>query len=510
VTTVIRTDRAALRKPEITQHGFYRADAHVARTGIYEYRNDDGTIRRELRSHEEVSDPESLASYDTAPVTLQHPRNPDGSPGEVTAENVRRLKVGTLAGAARMDDDHVAATVQIEDADAIKRAKAGTKEVSPGYRIELDERPGADPRYGYPGNPEGRYDAAQRRIRVNHVALVDYARGGRTTRLRMDSGDVDLTSISKGHQHSIDCEPMGIDWNGQPPSRLNGCTSYAVSEGADTGHTHDWVRNADGTITIAMSEGHTHMILEDIPVATPFVSPRADSQFDRSGTGREHGPMTTPTQSGGSAPPPDAAEQIRLLTVRADEANRLQSEHQIRADGEHAAAVGLRAELATSQERVKALEAQLAAGYPAVENAAVMEQRNRADAAERGLAKFRAEQPVLVQKRAGLVAKANAILGDKFRCDSLTDRDILVAGIRALRPREDTGPHVEEAYLAKRFDSLVEDRTTYAASVAWASESMSVRNDSVAPITQSKPRVSWADQWKAGAGRYATVNRKDS
>ena len=203
--TVIRTDRTALRSPTITSQGFVRADAHVARVGIYEYRNDDGSIRRELRPHEEVADPESLASYDTAPVTLNHPRNADGTPGEVNASNVRSLKVGTVAGAARMDDDHVAATVQVEDAAAIKRAKSGTQELSPGYRIVLDEKPGTDSRYGYAGNPDGRYDAVQRKIRVNHVALVDRARGGSTTRLRIDGAEIlrDDATLDAAERHHL-------------------------------------------------------------------------------------------------------------------------------------------------------------------------------------------------------------------------------------------------------------------------------------------------------------------
>jgi hypothetical protein len=509
VKTVIRTDRAALRKPEITQQGFYRADAHVARVGIYEYRNDDGTIRCELRSHEEVSDPESLASYDTAPVTLNHPVNPDGTPGEVNADNVRRLKVGTLAGAARMDDDHVAATVQVEDAAAIKRAKAGTQELSPGYRIDLDETPGADPRYAYPGNPTGRYDAVQRGIRVNHVALVDHARGGRTTRLRIDAadrrdGDVDLTSIAKGHQHSIDCMPSGTDWDGQPRSRNNGSTSYAVSEGAEDGHSHDWVRNADGTITIAMSDGHTHTILEDDNAARPVPSPglvpyRGDSQFDRSPGRPEHGRMTSPVA------PPDPKEQIRLLTIRADEADRTAAQRADALSTATAAAEGLRAELKTANERVAELQAKIAAGASALESAALVEQRTRADAAEREMTKLRDAQPVLVRARASLVARAQAVLGPTYRCDALSDREILVAGIRHLRPKEDVSEPVTVEYLAKRFDSLIEDRTAYGASLARASDVLIPRADT-AP-RQQPATTPWKDQWKNGAGQFAT--RKD-
>jgi hypothetical protein len=508
VKTVIRTDRAALRSPTITAQGFYRADAHVARAGIYEYRDDDGSLRRELRPLEEVSDPESLASYDTAPVTMGHPKKPDGTPGEVTAENVRRLKVGTVAGTARMDGDHVAATIQVEDAAAIKAAKSGVQELSPGYRIDLDETPGADPLYGYPGNVEGRHDAVQRRIRVNHVSMEKFARGGSTIRLRIDSadrrdGDVDLTTIAKGHQHTIDTEPSGSDWNGQPLPRDSGSTSYAVSEGADCGHDHAWVRGPDGVITIAMTDGHTHAIIEDsgerAPVAPGFIpagyAARADGQFDRSGTGIEIGRMA-------STPPPDHQEQIRLLTIRADAADRVSAERQDALTAAASARDGALAELTTARERIKTLEAQIAAGTAAVENAAVQEQRTRADAAELEAQQLRDRQPALVARRADLVAKARAVLGATFRTDGLTERQILVAGVRHLRPKDDVGSTVSEEYLERRFDSLIDDRTAYGASLGRVSQIATPRAD-----TQKPAPKGWADPTVAGAGQFAT--RKD-
>lgn len=544
--TVLRTDRAALRKPVITSQGFYRADAHAARIGILEYRNDDGTVRRELRSAEEVSDPDSLASYDQAPVTIQHPRNPDGTPGLVTAENVHKLEVGSVAGVGRMDDDHVATTVVLKHDKAIRRAKAGLQELSPGYQIDLDETPGEDPRYGYPGNPQGRFDARQRKIRVNHVALVDHARAGSTTRLRIDSADamsmggesdVDLTNVVKGHQHTINTAQMCCASCGMscPPGATccgmcggmcrmanSGTTSWAVSDDAGDkgGHSHDWVRNADSSITIAWSDAHTHTILEDetrpapapgfvpAPGATPIVgsyvepqaSARAD-ELDRPGPGPEIGHMPT------SVPPPDPSEQIRLLTVRADEADRIAATRHDALTTVTGERDGLRAELTTAKERVVALEAQIAAGTGAVENAAVHEQRTRADAAERELQKVRDQQPGMVRARASLVSKAQATIGPQFRCDSLTDREILVAGVRYLSPKEDVGPHVSSEYLTRRFDSLIEDRTKYGASLARASHVLSPPR---APAPQPAPaQTPWADQWTNGAGQFATVNRKN-
>lgn len=186
--TVFRYDRGGtLRPPTTTPQGFLRVDGHAARVGIYEYRRADGGVQRELRPREEVMHPDSLASYDAASVTLGHPAEE-----EVTAENVRKHEVGTVSGAAREDGDAVATSQVVKDAKAIKQIRAGKQELSPGYKIEIDPTPGFAPEYATPGNPTGRYDAVQRKIRVNHLAIVDRARGGIGMRLRLDDAEIVL------------------------------------------------------------------------------------------------------------------------------------------------------------------------------------------------------------------------------------------------------------------------------------------------------------------------------
>ncbi len=518
--TVFRYDRAGtLRRPERTPEGFLKVEGHVARAGIYEYRRADGTIRRELRPPEEVGDPASLASYDAASLTVGHPRRAEGRLDDITAENVRRHEVGTVRGAARFDAERelVDAAMVFKDAAAIKQVEAGKQELSPGYRIVLDETPGVHPKYG-------RYDAIQRQIRVNHVALVELARGGSAIRLRMDDAELvtpdhemradgfgRLTSVIDGHQHVIDLDPSCGPFGG-PVSMNSGSTTWAVSEGASSGHTHDWLRNPDGSITIAVTEGHTHTILDENHLASASSGVRADGQIDRPAHVREPGLMATTNPSAGSAPPPDAAEQIRLLTVRADEADRAVTEQRTRADSAERAADGARAELTTIKERMKVLEAQIAAGASAVETAAVIEQRRRADEAERELVRVRAQQPELIRRRSGLIARAAAVLGPTFRADDLDEREIVVAAVRHLRPKEDTSDKVRTDFLVSRLDALIEDRTNYSASLGRASEALTVRNDGGAssrsqPAQPQQKAAAWNDQWKQGAGRYAT--RKD-
>ena len=58
-----------------------------------------------------------------------------------------------------------------------------------------------------------------------------------------------LTDPTNGHQHAIyDVEES------------DGGTSYEVAPGSEYGHSHPWVRLADGTISIGETAGHTHTV----------------------------------------------------------------------------------------------------------------------------------------------------------------------------------------------------------------------------------------------------------
>ena len=207
----------------------------------------------------------------------------------------------------------------------------------------------------------------------------------------------------------------------------------------------------------------------------------------------------------GHTPPPDPSEQVRLLTIRADEADRAVVEQQTRADAAVREAEGLRAELTTARERITALNAKIEAGSSAVETAALHEQRSRADEAERTLADVQARIPELVRRRASLVAKAQAVL-PTLRCDGMTDREITVQAVRHLMPKEPTGPDVSEDYLRRRLDSLIDDRAAYGASLSRASQTLAPRQPPA--VAARADELPWADRWKGGLGQYATQTKR--
>lgn len=163
---------------EMTPEGWMRVPAVIGRGDVVlPYRRADGTVRWEFRPASEVTSAESIASFEAIPVTNEHP------PVHLDCGNVRAYKVGQT-GTPVADGPMLRANVVIDDKVAMEDAKAGKRQVSPGYRVDLDETPGV-----WMGQ---RYDAIQRNIRGNHVAIVPLGRQGPEVALRMDSTDAVL------------------------------------------------------------------------------------------------------------------------------------------------------------------------------------------------------------------------------------------------------------------------------------------------------------------------------
>ena len=163
-----------------TDEGFVRDAPIIGRTGILEYRNVDGSIRREYRPPEEAFKADSLASIRGKPITQGHH-------GLVTNATYNQSKpIGTVLSEGRQDGNNIRADVVIYSLDTDDR------ELSCGYQTELDETPGV--------TEDGQhYDAIQRNIRYNHLAIVPRGRAG-NARLNMDGEqilDMEVKSMSK-------------------------------------------------------------------------------------------------------------------------------------------------------------------------------------------------------------------------------------------------------------------------------------------------------------------------
>lgn len=195
-------------KATIDENGFLVDTPVVARLGVQVYYMEDGRTVREFRPAEEVFKDESLASYQGKPMTLDHVF--------VNSENAKEVVVGSVTGKAEPLGSSVVAPIVVYDNTAIQEAMAGNaKELSVGYSAILDETPGwGDPITGEyvlksDGEqfdaPEGwqEFDAIQRDIKVNHIAMVYRGRAG-IAKLNMDgeqenpyTTDVDINKEDK-------------------------------------------------------------------------------------------------------------------------------------------------------------------------------------------------------------------------------------------------------------------------------------------------------------------------
>lgn len=188
----IRYDRTEIKATR-TDEGYLIDTPIVGRTGIQLYKNADGTIRRELRPPEEVFKADSLATYAGKPITDEHPGEP------VTAKNAKRLSVGVMQEAGKQDGDNVVAPITIFDQDMIDKVmKGGKRELSLGYKVDLEETPGV-----WNGQE---YDAIQRNIRVNHLAIVPRGRAG-NARLNLDRHDA--VSFNPEEENSMPTDNLG-------------------------------------------------------------------------------------------------------------------------------------------------------------------------------------------------------------------------------------------------------------------------------------------------------------
>lgn len=176
-----RYDRFTFKATK-TDEGFIIDKPIIGRTGILRYQNADGSERIEYRPPEEAFNADSLASIKGKPITLGHV-------AMVNNKNSKSIPIlGTVISGGEQDGDNIRADITLYNLDTPHR------ELSCGYTLDLDETPGI--------TPDGKhYDAIQRNIRYNHLAVVQKGRAG-NARLNMD-GDQIIENEDKKHMAKV-------------------------------------------------------------------------------------------------------------------------------------------------------------------------------------------------------------------------------------------------------------------------------------------------------------------
>ncbi len=202
---VTRYDAGELRPPTRLDNGWLRCDGFIGKAGILEYRTPDGQPWREYRPPDEAFREDALESFALVPLTNGHPPpNPRlGGMGLLDASNTNKFQVGSVS-VPRKDGSLIRAEILITDPAAIRDADAGRTQLSCGYLCDVDPTPGV-----FDGQ---RYDAIQRNVRGNHVALVSVGRAGPEARVRVDSLQSEpVASIHQG-ENTMKLRIDGIDF----------------------------------------------------------------------------------------------------------------------------------------------------------------------------------------------------------------------------------------------------------------------------------------------------------
>ena len=177
---VARFDRGQVKGDAfVTDEGYIKANAVVTRTGVFLYKNPDGTVRNELRHPDDVLKNDSLNSMKMIPVTNGHPQE-----RLITAENAKRLAIGYTGETITHDGEFILSNFVITDLDSVKEVRErNRRELSLGYTVDLIPEEGS-----YNDQP---YNFRQTNIKYNHLSIVDNARAGSEARIALDSCDAE-------------------------------------------------------------------------------------------------------------------------------------------------------------------------------------------------------------------------------------------------------------------------------------------------------------------------------
>lgn len=225
-------DTVSLGGTRRTRDGYLVGEAKVGRTGIQVYSGAEvGDASRDTvrvyRPPEEVFAQDAMASVAWRPMTMDHPS------GRVTADNWRDLSVGMTGDTVQKDGDFIRVPLTVMDSQAIADIEGGKRELSLGYTCDLDFVDGITP----DGQP---YDAIQRNIRANHLAICSRARGGPELRIG-DGGQQQKDRAMPETTRAVLVDgityPM-TDQGAQLVERLQGLLGQAATKLTDAATAH--------------------------------------------------------------------------------------------------------------------------------------------------------------------------------------------------------------------------------------------------------------------------------
>ena len=174
-------------------------DNIVARTGIQKYTKrelglgDSNEVINVMRKSEDVFDDDSIASYNQSPITIYHPKQ------FVDSGNHDKLAVGDLPKAVSDQANGVIrADLIVKTKKGLQAINDGLTQLSMGYTANIVLQDGVTD----DGTP---YQAIQKNIRINHIALVPKGRAGIA---QLSDSVMDIEDFNK---HSTEGQTVTIE-----------------------------------------------------------------------------------------------------------------------------------------------------------------------------------------------------------------------------------------------------------------------------------------------------------
>lgn len=183
------------------QTGFlYVYRVPIAGAMVQKYVKSDGSEEMEAKLPEEILSDSTVSSANSKPVT-------DGHHGLVTKDNSHDLMKGFTASNGHVEGNMLYNDITITDPNLISQIKNGSKrELSIGFETQMDPTSGT-----YNG---AKYDAVQRNIRINHVAVVPKGRAGHEVRLIGDSAEA-VEQVESSEEKGNQMETRVVRADGQ-------------------------------------------------------------------------------------------------------------------------------------------------------------------------------------------------------------------------------------------------------------------------------------------------------
>jgi uncharacterized protein len=166
---VLNLDRYPIVSFDRTPSGMLRVVGTIARVGWLKYLNADGSSRWEYVPTETLFDPDHLDSIGMSPLTFGHPETP------VTPANYKEYAVGSTGDRVFADKKRglIEVVHLVADENAIEKVEnRKVTQLSMGYNCVTKPR------------SDGNFNQIKRIC--NHIALVEFARGGKELSLKLD------------------------------------------------------------------------------------------------------------------------------------------------------------------------------------------------------------------------------------------------------------------------------------------------------------------------------------